>query len=308
MKTENKNYKGVIVPMITPFNEDLSLDLASVRRILDTFIEANVSVFILCTTGESISMSEKQKLLLVKTACEYLNGKIKIYAGISGNCLSESIGQAKSFSQLGVNVVVAHLPFYYPMESNQMLSYFKQLADNVNCPLILYNIPATTKQSIPLNVIDQLSHHPNIVGIKDSEKGIERIDESLRLWRDRSDFVHLTGCAVHSTYSLQEGSAGLVPSTANLVPKLYRDLYETVIAGDISKAKGIQDKTDRISEIYQKGRNLSQSIPALKTMMSAYGLCKSFVLPPMVSLDTQQQKLIIEKIIAETNDVPGPGL
>jgi 4-hydroxy-tetrahydrodipicolinate synthase len=308
MKTENENYKGVIVPMITPFNEDLSLDITSVRRILDTFIEANVSVFILGTTGESVSISEKQKLMLVKTTCEYLNGEIKIYAGISGNCLSESIDQAKFFFQLGVNAVVAHLPFYYPMGSDQMLRYFEQLADNVNCPLILYNIPSTTKQSIPVNVIDQLSHHPKIVGIKDSEKGIERIDLSLKLWRNRSDFVHLMGCAVHSSYSLQEGSAGLVPSTANLVPKLYRNLYETVIAGDISKARGIQDKTDRISEIYQKDRNLSQSIPALKTMMSAYGLCQSFVLPPMLNLDTEQQKSIIEKTIEEIDNVPYTGL
>jgi len=308
MGKNNKYIKGVIVPMITPFNEDLSLDFASVRRLLDTFIEAEVSVFILGTTGESVSISEKQKLLLVKTVCEYLNGEIKIYAGISGNCLSESIDQAKSFVKAGVNAVVAHLPFYYPLESDQMVRYFKQLADNITSPLILYNIPATTMQSIPVSVVDQLSHHPNIVGIKDSENEIERINESLKLWKNRSDFVHLMGCAVHSTYSLQEGSAGLVPSTANLIPKLYQDLYETATAGDIPKALDIQDRTNRISEIYQKGRNLCQSIPALKTMMSAYGLCQSYVLPPMLSLDAQQQKLIMEKTIAEMNEVSGAGL
>jgi len=301
MKNSNKNIKGVIVPMVTPLNKDLSLDLASVKRILDSFIEAKVSVFILGTTGESVSISEKQKLLLVKITCEYLNGELKIYAGISGNCLSESIEQAKSFVQMGVTAVVAHLPFYYPLESDQMLRYFEQLADNVTCPLILYNIPATIKQSIPINVVDQLSHHPNIIGIKDSEKGTERVDESLKIWRNRSDFFYLMGCSVHSTYSLQKGSAGLVPSTANLLPKLYQDLYETAVAGDISKAMEIQNRVNIISEIYQKNRSLGQSIPALKTMMYAYGLCQPYVFPPLLSLDASEQKCIIEKTIEEMN-------
>jgi len=293
--------------MITPFNEDLSLDLVSTRIILDTFIEAKVSLFVLGTTGESVSIPEKQKLLLIKTVCQFLNGKIQIFAGISGNCLSESIDQAKSFFQMGVNTVVAHLPYYYPLESRQMLRYFEQLADNVPCPLILYNIPATTKQSIPLNVVDQLSHHPNIGGIKDSERGMERLDESLALWKNRTDFVHLIGWAMQSTYALQNGSAGLVPGTANLVPKLYKDLYESVIAGDIAKAMVIQDRTNRISEIYQKDRNLSQSIPALKTMMSACGLCHPYVLSPMLSLDAREQESIKERAIAEINDISGNG-
>jgi len=301
MKKNDIKFKGVIVPMITPFNEDLSLDLASTRRILDTFIEANVSLFLLGTTGESVSIPEKQKLQLVKTACRYLKGKIQIFTGISGNCLSESIDQAKSFVQSGVDAVVAHLPFYYPLESNQMLRYFEQLADNVPCPLILYNIPATTKQSLPLNVVDQLSHHPNIAGIKDSERGKERLDESLKLWRNRTDFVHLIGWAVQSTYALQNGSAGLVPSSANLIPELYKDLYESVIADDIAKALVIQDKTNKITEIYQKDRNLSQSIPALKTMMSAFGLCQPYVLSPMFSLVAREKELIIERTIAEMN-------
>jgi 4-hydroxy-tetrahydrodipicolinate synthase len=303
MTKNDQNIKGVIVPMITPFNKDLTIDLVSTRRILDTFIKAGVSPFLFGTTGESVSIPQKQKLLLVKSVCRYLNGRIKIFAGISGNCLSESIEQAKSFVQSGVNAVVAHLPFYYPLESGQMLRYFEQLADSVPCPLILYNMPVTTKQSIPLNVIDQLSHHPNIAGIKDSERGMERLDESLKLWRNRTDFVHLTGWAVQSAYALQSGSAGLVPGTANLIPELYEDLYESVLAGNMAKAKVIQEKTNRISEIYQKDRNIGQSIPALKTMMSAYGLCQPYVLPPMFSLDASEQEFIKARTIAEMNEI-----
>ena len=297
MKTINKKYTGVIVPMVTPFTEALAIDLNAVEKILDTFLKANVSPFVNGTTGESASISEAQKAVLVKATVEKVQHKTLVYAGISGNCLQESIDNAKKYADMGADVVVAHIPFYFPMSPDQMLRYFAQLADKVPCPLILYNMPITTKQSIPLNVIDQLSRHPNIAGTKDSEKGIERLDESLKLWSDRTDFVHLTGCALQSAYALQHGSDGLVPSTGNLTPKLYRDLYESAIAGDFKKAFELQDKTNLISEIYQKDRNLSQSLHALKVMMSAYGLCRPFVMPPMYDLDIPSQELIKEKTI-----------
>lgn len=297
MKTIHKKYKGVIVPMITPFNKNLLIDLQAIEKILDTFVEANVSPFLLGTTGESVSISESQKTLLVKSVVEFVKKRVKTYAGISGNCLQESIENAKLYADFGVDVVVAHLPFYYPMSSSQMLRYYEQLANSIPCPLILYNNPITTKQSVPLEVIDQLSHHTNIVGLKDSERGIERLDKSIKLWSDRADFAHLVGWAAQSAYSLLQGSDGIVPSTGNLIPRIYSDLYKSAIMGESEKANELQEKTNKISEIYQKDRNISQSIPALKTMMSAYGLCQPFVLPPMYDLDTKEQGLIKERTL-----------
>jgi 4-hydroxy-tetrahydrodipicolinate synthase len=297
MKTINKKYKGVIIPMITPYNKNLLIDLQSIVKILDIFIKTNVSPFVLGTTGESVSISESQKTLLVKSVVQYVNKRVKTYAGISGNCLQESIENAKSYANLGVDAVVAHLPFYYPLSSNQMMQYYEQLANSIPCPLILYNNPITTKQSVPLEVIDLLSHHPNIVGIKDSERGMERLDQSINLWSNRADFSHFVGWAAQSAYGLLQGADGIVPSTGNVTPKLYSDLYNAATADDSEKANELQEKANQISEIYQKDRNLSQSIPALKTMMSAFGLCEPFVLPPMYDLDLQDQQQIIEKTL-----------
>jgi dihydrodipicolinate synthase/N-acetylneuraminate lyase len=297
MKTINKKYKGVIIPMITPCNKNLLIDLQSIVKILDVFIKTNVSPFVLGTTGESVSISESQKTLLVKSVVQYVNKRVKTYAGISGNCLQESIENAKSYANLGVDAVVAHLPFYYPLSSNQMMQYYEQLANSIPCPLILYNNPITTKQSVPLEVIDLLSHHPNIAGIKDSERGMERLDQSINLWSNRADFSHFVGWAAQSAYGLLQGADGIVPSTGNVTPKLYSDLYNAATADDSEKANELQEKANQISEIYQKDRNLSQSIPALKTMMSAFGLCEPFVLPPMYDLDLQDQQQIIEKTL-----------
>jgi len=293
----DKKYKGVIVPLITPFDKNLLIDLSAIERMLDLLIKADISPFVLGTTGESVSISESQKTLLVKSVIRNVKGRVKTYAGISGNCLEESIENAKLYTGLGVDAVVAHLPFYYPLSSSQMLKYYEELANNIPSPLILYNNPITTKQSVPLEVIDELSYHINIVGVKDSERGMERLDQSIKLWSDRSDFSHFVGWAAQSAYALQKGSDGIVPSTGNLTPKLYGDLYKAVLSGEFEKANELQEKTNKISEIYQKDRNLSQSIPALKIMMSAFGLCQPFVLPPMYGLEAKEQLQIKEKIM-----------
>jgi len=207
MTKVQKKYSGVIIPMVTPFNGKYEIDTNAVSKIIQSFVEAGVAPFLLGTTGESVSVSEQQKVLLVQTAVKELNSKTLIYAGISGNCLHESIDQAKKFADAGVDAVVAHLPFYYPIDADQMLRYYEQLANTVACPLILYNNPITTKHSIPVEVIEKMSYHSNVFGIKDSERGMERLDQSLKLWSKREDFVHLTGWAAQSAYALLNGSA-----------------------------------------------------------------------------------------------------
>jgi 4-hydroxy-tetrahydrodipicolinate synthase len=285
--------------MATPFDKNFEIDTVAVARIINSFVEANVAPFLLGTTGESVSISESQKVILVKTAVKALNKKGKLYAGISGNCLQESLESAKIFADLGADAVVAHLPFYYPVDADQMLRYYEHLANKVTCPLILYNNPITTKHSVPVEVIERLSYHPNIAGIKDSERGMERLDLSLKLWSNRADFVHLTGWAAQSAYALLNGSDGIIPSTGNVIPKLYTQLFIEATSNNASKANELQDIANSISEIYQKDRNLSQSLPALKVMMSAIGLCDPFVMPPMYELNEFE----VENIKKMTIDV-----
>ncbi len=300
MEKPCKKYKGVIVPMVSPVNEDLSIDMNAVHQILDLLTGAGVSPFLLGTNGESVSLSEAQKLKLVKAGASFSGDKITIFAGISGNCLEESIRYARSYADIGVDAVIAHLPFYFPLSADMMLKYYEILADSVPCPLIIYNNPITVKQSIPLEVIEKLSYHRNIAGLKDSERGMERLDRSLELWSKRDDFVYLLGWTAQSAYALLNGSDGIVPSTGNFIPGLYIDLYNAALAMDRSKAYEYQLKADRISEIYLKNRNISQSITALKYIMSVAGLCQPFVLPPLCLPDVKEQKMIREQLRTET--------
>ena len=128
---------------------------------------------------------------------------------------------------------------------------------------------------------------------------MERLNQSIDLWCDRSDFSHFLGWAAQSVYALQKGSDGIVPSTGNLVPNLYRDLYESVINNKYSESEKYQIITNRISEIYQKDKGLNQSIPALKYIMSLYDLCQPFVMPPFNELDDDEKNSIKEMITNE---------
>ncbi len=292
----NLTGKKAIVPMVSPFNSDFTIDVTAVERMGDFFIKAGVSVFVLGTTGEGESMSGEQREALLRSVVKTVKHRSEIYAGLSGNSLSESVKDAMKYTDLGADFLVARIPSYYPLDENQMLHYFEKLAGAVTIPLFLYNIPVTTYHSIPLNIINQLSHHPNIHGLKDSEKNADRLDEALRLWGQRDDFDYLVGWAAMSSYGLSGGAGGIVPSTGNICPGLYVQMIDAVREGDSAKVAELQKKTDRISALYQKGRNLSQSIAALKILMKRKGLCNSAVLPPLTTLTEEEEKIFFGEI------------
>ena len=275
-----KKYRGTIVPVITPLNADRTLDEGAVERLFLLFRQHGVQPFILGTTGEAPSLPVSVKQEYIRVA-----GRIKqpgdvLYAGISSNCLQESVAAAKYAFGEGVDVVVATLPSYYTLTESQMTRYFEQLASLVG-PLIIYNIPATTHHSIPLSIIDTLSHHPNIVGTKDSERNEQRLQTSLKLWSGRSDFSHFLGWAAKSGAALLGGGDGLVPSTANFAPSIYSDMEKAAEKGDTQMVAQLQNLSDELGNTYQSGRTLGESLAALKLIMEREGLCQPYMMPPL---------------------------
>jgi len=276
-----KKYKGVIVPAVTPLTEKLQIDEAAVSRLFALFYKHNISPFILGTTGESASLSMQLKKDYVLIAGKNKKMGSLLYAGIGSNVLAESIDFASYCSFHAVDVVVATLPSYYGLTEKQMLKYFTTLADSTSLPLFIYNIPATTHMSIPLPVIDELSKHKNIVGLKDSERSEERMLRSLELWKDRKDFHYILGWAAKSADALLNGADGLVPSTGNLYPEIYADMIKAFENGDKDKMYAIQKLSDDYSALYQANRTLGESLHALKLLMKEKGLCEEYVMPPL---------------------------
>lgn len=290
-----KKYNGVIVPMVTPVSSDRKLDETAVVKIADFLARNGVSMLVLGTTGESPSVSMDESRRLVKLASETVAGRVKIYAGICGNCVEENIANAKTYIQAGADVIVSILPYYYPLTSEQMFGYFKTLAERINFPMMVYNIPSTTKMSIPVEVVNELSKVKHICGFKDSERDEARMEQCVKLFKDREDFSYFLGYAAISAKALQIGADGLVPSTGNFVPGMFRAMWESAEAEQWQKVEQLQLETDEIAKIYQSGRTLGNSLQALKVMMSVQGLCQPYALPPLTDLGVAEQKEIIKE-------------
>lgn len=288
MKLKDR-YKGVIVPMVSPFKVDFSVDEKAVATIINSFVQNDIKPFVLGTTGEASSFSLGQKIDLINYSVKALNGKQPLLAGIGSNSIFTSIEEGKQFVDMGVDALVATVPNYYPSGDVQMIKWFEKLADNVSAPLFIYNIPVTTHHSIPLDVVEILSEHPNIVGVKDSERGEERLLESLERWKDREDFMFLVGWAAMSSFGLKNGANGIVPSMGNLIPKLFSELVIEAEKGNYERANELQKQTDKIALYCQKGRNISQAVPAMKVLMSMKNICSPQVLPPMLRMEKNEE-------------------
>lgn len=298
-----KRISGVVVPMVTPFRADCTVDTGSVERLVGYLAGYGAAPFLLGTTGESASVPRAEKQRLVEAAVGAAGGSSVVYAGISGNSVMDSIEDARRYHDLGADVFVSTMASYYPADEEQMFRYFMTLADRLPAPLIIYNIPATTHLSVPLEVVDRLSLHPGIIGFKDSERSTERLEQSVALWKDRADFSFLTGWAAQSLYAMQLGADGIVPGTGNLAPGLYATICEK--AADDAKGEGAaaMKKADRLSDLYQNGRSLSYALPVLKAMMSAYGLCEAEVLPPMLNLEEKELQCIRDSVRGQFPDL-----
>ena len=293
---KNCRYRGVVVPMVTPVTEKGALDVPAVERIIEFFAQNNVAPLLMGTTGEGNSVSASDGLLMVETAVKAAKGRILIYAGLTGNCFAEQLSQAQAYTAAGADVIVATLPSYYALTAEQMYGYYKALADNITGPLMLYNILATTHMTIPVDVVKRLADHPNIVGLKDSERDLERMRQCIDISRDREDFAYFCGWAAQSAYSLSIGGDGIVPSTGNFVPDMFNDRYSAATGGDMDTANRLQDETNEIAKIYQAGRTLGQSLTALKVMMQTKGLCDPWMLMPLTRLSAEEEQSIREKL------------
>jgi len=288
----------VVAPMVTPFRNGGKIDLEAAARVTEHLVAAGVAPFPLGTTGEAASVAPEARAEFVATVVRHSGHRTVVYAGISDNCLAVSIEMAKRYGDLGADVAVAHLPTCYPLGDDEIRGYYEELARSIPLPLMMYNIPVTTGMSISLDTLEHLSHHPNIVGLKDSEKSTARLQQAMLLWKDRADFVHMMGCGALCALALQMGSDGIVPGAANVAPKLFTDLYKAGSNGRQEECSRLQGLADEISAVFHTNRPLSESLPTLKAMMHLLGFCQADVMPPLRTLTRVQLRVVEERLVA----------
>jgi len=276
-------FEGIVCPMITPLNEDYSLDIISTQNLIQHIISGGVGgIFILGTTGEASSLSFRMKKELIQVCSEVLKQtNCQLLVGVGDTSLQQSQELARVARLNGADAVVANPPYYFDLDEKDVLNYFITLADTVSLPLFLYNYPKSTHFNITIETIRQLASHPNIIGIKDSSANLEYIEKVATVCRE-TGFNFLIGPKELLIESLKMGVHGGVNGGSNLFPNLFTELFLAAINKEDKKAKSLNAIVNKLSaEVYAKEGGANSYLKGLKAAASSLGLCKNILLPPL---------------------------
>lgn len=209
--------KGSIVALVTPFNEDGSVNYEKFGELFEYHIENSTDgICILGTTGEASTLTFEEEEKIVKYAVEKVNKRVPLIVGSGSNETDKAVKMSKKYSELGADYVLVITPYYNKTNESGLIKHFTMVADNSKCPVIMYNVPSRTGMSISLNAISVLSKHPNIWGIKEASGNISysiKVSEYLS-----NDFHMLSGNDDIITPMMSIGACGVISVLANCCP------------------------------------------------------------------------------------------
>jgi len=236
--------KGSIVAIVTPMHEDGSLDLAAFRALIDFHIEQGTDgIVVVGTTGESPTVDVEEHELLIAEAVKHSAGRIPVIAGTGANSTKEAIELAAFSKKAGADASLTVVPYYNKPTQEGLYLHFKAIAEAVDMPHILYNVPGRTVADMNNDTVLRLAQIPNIVGIKDATGNIERGSDLLQraaaLKGSIGDFAVYSGDDASTLALMLLGAAGTISVTANVAPKLMHEMCAAALAGDFAKARGI---------------------------------------------------------------------
>ncbi|WP_353404038.1 4-hydroxy-tetrahydrodipicolinate synthase [Duganella hordei] len=233
--------KGSIVAIVTPMNADGSLDFEGLNQLIDWHIaEGTDSIVIAGTTGESATVSVEEHCALIKATVAHAKGRIPIIAGAGANSTAEAIKLTRFAKEAGADATLQVVPYYNRPTQEGMYQHFKAIAEAVDLPVILYNVPGRTVADMSNETILRLAAIPNIIGVKDATGNIGRGYDLLRL--APKSFAVYSGDDPTAMALMLGGGAGNISVTANVAPRDMADMCRAAIAGDIAKAVELNNK------------------------------------------------------------------
>ncbi len=233
--------KGSIVAIVTPMHEDGSLDLPALKALLDWHIaEGTDGVVIVGTTGESPTVSVDEHCELIKVAVDHVAGRIPVIAGTGGNSTTEAIELTQYAKNVGADASLQVVPYYNRPTQEGMYQHFRRIAEAVDLPVILYNVPGRTVADMHNDTIVRLSSVPGVVGVKDATGNLARGTELLRAVP--KSFAVYSGDDPTAMALMFCGGQGNISVTANVAPRAMHELCVAAMAGRLADAIAINDK------------------------------------------------------------------
>lgn len=233
--------KGSIVALVTPFNEDGSVNFDKLGELIEFHITNQTdAILVLGTTGETPTMTHEEDDSIVQYAIKKANKRIPIYVGAGSNNTNTMLTYCKRYEEMGADALLIIAPYYNKANEEGMYLHFKTVVDELHTPCILYNVPGRTGCAISYEVVKRLSTHKNVAAIKEASGNISYMAKIARLLND--DFQMYSGCDDMITPAMSLGASGVISVVANILPQETHDLVSKYLAGDVQGSLDIQLK------------------------------------------------------------------
>lgn len=282
-------FAGSAAALITPMDEQGRIDYDAMRKLLEFQIENNTDALVINgTTGESATLTESEKLELLEFAVDTVNGRVPVIAGTGSNCTRTAVELSKKAQKLGVSGLLVVTPYYNKATQKGLEEHFKTVADSVEIPVILYNVPGRCGVSISPETYFKLSAHPNIRGIKEAGGNFSEIARTAALCRDALDLY--SGNDDQTLPILSLGGKGVISVLANVMPKKTHEMCSLYFDKRIEESRRLQlELMDLIAALFSE----VNPIP-VKAALSMMGLCRECYRLPLTPMEPEKREALFQ--------------
>src|ERR687895_1866828 len=291
---------GSLVAIITPMHEDGRLDLERFKQLIDWHVaEGTDGIVVVGTTGESPTVNVDEHKELIRIAVQHSRGRIAVIAGTGGNSTAEAIELTASAKENGATACLSVVPYYNKPTQEGLYRHFRKIAETVDLPMILYNVPGRTVADMQTDTVLRLAQVPGIIGIKDATANIERGTDLVK--RAPRNFAIYSGEDATALALILLGGHGVISVTANVAPKLMHQMCAAALVGDVKKARELNL---RLLPLHQ--RLFVETNPApVKWAMAQMGLIEYGLRLPLVPLSEKSHQTVREALHEAGIALPG---
>jgi 4-hydroxy-tetrahydrodipicolinate synthase len=287
-------FRGTATAIITPFKKDGSIDELALRRFVDFQIKGGIEAIVpLGTTGEYSTLNQKEQQRVIEIVLEQANGRVKIFAGAGSNNTAEVIEKVRFVKQAGADAALVVGPFYNKPTQKGYYQHFKAIADAVDIPIIVYNVPGRTSGNIEASTILHMAEEiPNVVMVKEASGNMAQIMEIAR--NKPKNFSILSGDDALAYSIIALGGDGCISVVSNEVPKEYSNLMRLCLKGEWNEALQLHFRLLPLMNI-----NFIESSPIpVKTALAMMGMIEEAFRLPMVPI-TEPNRVKVRKVLEE---------
>ena len=283
-------FTGSGVAIITPFNEN-GIDFDTLGQLIDFHVENGTDAIVICgTTGEAATMPDEEHLSAIEYTVKRVNKRIPVVAGTGSNDTVHGIKLSVEAEKLGADALLVVTPYYNKSNKQGLINHFKAIAENVNIPIILYNVPSRTGMSISLDVLEALKDVDNIVGIKEASGNFSYLMELAANYGDRFDIYSGNDDIIVPVMSV--GGKGVISVLANVLPKETHDICQLYLDGKCEESKKLQFKyLDLINSLFCE----VNPIP-VKTALNLMGFNAGKLRLPLYEMDPKNKERLINSL------------